>query len=210
METFEVYYEKFSFNPLKWNKKIADMFFQKQIKKRENARKNTHKYMRELSAVLKQRGYSIHKHDFSYTVRKDRKVGLENAKSEDTKYIVGPFSKIPYVRVLFTKAHEVGHVLQWNEDTNETHDFEKQYNSIMNAKTPEEALKIEDINSLWRELNAWARGLAFIPDEFKVEYKKYAKKCYGTYQDHHISYYNKESKEISILLFMLDPANTQY
>jgi len=210
METFEVYYEKFSLNPLKWNKKIADMFFQKQIKKRENARKNTHKYMKELSAVLKQRGYSIHKHDFAYTVRRDRKVGLENAKEKATRYIVGPLSKIPYVRVLFTKAHEVGHVLQWNEDTNETHYFEKQYNSIMNAKTPEEALKIEDINSFWRELDAWARGLEFIPDEFKSEYKKYAQRCYRSYQDHSIGYYTRESKEIAVLLFMLDPANTQY
>jgi hypothetical protein len=80
----------------------------------------------------------------------------------------------------------------------------------MNAKTPEEALKIEDINSFWRELDAWARGLEFIPDEFKSEYKKYAQRCYRSYQDHSIGYYTRESKEIAVLLFMLDPANTQY
>jgi len=210
MESFEIYYEKFSLNPLNWRREYKEAIFQKQIRERVDARKNTHKYLRELNAILKQRGYSIHKHEFAYTIRCDRKVGLDNPKNKKGQYIVGPNSKIPYVRVLFTKAHEVGHVLQFDETKNETYTLDTKVARILNAKTLKEADMLRHIHEFWDELDAWARGLAFIPPEFKREYKKYAKKCYSSYQDHSISFYTKQSKEIAVLLHILDPANTQY
>jgi len=210
METFEVYYEKFSLNPLNWKRDFLNMLFRKQIKEREAVRKNTHKHMRELNAILKKINYSIHKHDRDYSSRTNRKIGLSNAKNNATKYIVGPLSKIPYVRVLFTKAHEVAHALQWDETTGKKYFFDAQLKRVMNAKTREEAVEIEDVNMFWNELDAWARGLTYIPNEFKVEYKKYAQRCYKSYQDYPVDYYAKNCKQVEVLLYMLDPANTQY
>ncbi len=194
MESFDIYYEKFSLNPKHWfispdEKRHID---QENKKLKDQARKNAHIYIPKLKQILKQEGYTIHKHDFSYTTRKQRKLGLstKDGKEEYKDSILS----IPYIKVLFTLAHEVGHVLQWDTETDTKYRFEEFYEAQKEAEreNPYKRLDLENIHKLWYELDAWVRGMQFIPIEYKQQYKQYAFKAYKTYMTKVPKYYRSD------------------
>jgi hypothetical protein len=186
VESFEIYYEKFSLNPKNWfisPEEKARIAEQDKLL-RSNARKNAHIYIPKLKQILKDQGYSIHKHGFSYTTRKTKKLGLapKDSSREDYNY-KDPVLNIPYIKTLFVLAHEVGHVLQWNNETNSKYKFEEFYDAQKDAEreSPYARLELEDIHKLWYELDAWVKGMQFIPSEYKRQYKQYAYSKYQTY-----------------------------
>jgi uncharacterized protein YaiL (DUF2058 family) len=90
---------------------------EQEIALREKDRIHARENIAKLKHILKSNGYTIHKSDIgSYTLRDGRLLGLskDDIVKDKTKYI-GSLS-IPYIRALFTLAHEVGHVLQWDDN----------------------------------------------------------------------------------------------
>jgi deferrochelatase/peroxidase EfeB len=137
VESFSLYYEKFSLNPRNWfpSKEEREKIIQNERMMRDTARKNAHIYIPKLKQILKSQGYSIHRNEFAYTTRKDRKVGLsfKDAGKDKTKY-KDPVLNIAYIKTLFTLAHEVGHVLQWDNDTDTKVNFNEFYESQVEAE----------------------------------------------------------------------------
>jgi hypothetical protein len=197
VEPFNIYYEKFSLNPKNWfiSEEEADKIIQNEKRMRENARKQAHVYIPKLKQILKSQGYKIHKNEFAYTTRKERKLGLspKDAGKDTTKY-TDPVLNIPYIKTLFTLAHEVGHVLQWDNETNTKHNFKEFYDTQVDAEkeNPYKRLDLEHIHKLWYELDAWIRGMEFIPVEYKSLYKKYAYSAYTTYMNKSPKFYKSE------------------
>lgn len=161
-------------------------------KMRRDALRNAKEKFKNLKDLLASKGYNIHRHHFSYTVRSTRQVGIEPPKKERKKWNKSDkVLSIPYMRTLFTLAHEVGHVLQWDEETNKKHNFDTFYNEVvkMNNNGPEQIEDLKHIHNLWYELDAWITGMQFIPTEYMSQYKKYAYSAYITYMRKHPSYY---------------------
>ena len=77
-------------------------------------------------------------------------------------------------------AHEVGHVLQWQDEDNTQVRFMEFYNQKFNE--PHNRW-LPHIHKLWYELDAWGRGMEYIPLEYREEYKQYAYYAYKTYMD---------------------------
>lgn len=183
MESFELYYEKFSLNPRNWfvSPEERERIQQQDNILRANARKYAHIYIPKLKQILKQSGYSIHKHGFAYTSRRDRKLGL--AVKDSHEKFNDPVLSIPYIKTLFTLAHEVGHVLQWDDETNTKHRREEflKHEGEAEQESPYKRLELEELHRLWYELDAWVRGMQFIPVEYKPKYKQYAYKAYTSY-----------------------------
>jgi hypothetical protein len=174
MTTFKVYYEGFSLNPLNW-------IIQRNNLLRSNA-KNSKKYIQPLKDFLRSKNYEIIKsNEGSYTARLRRVVALD--PKEDKKVFGNLYKKdnllsSPEIRKLFTLAHEVGHVLQWNDETNTKHKFDEFYDAQKNSD-----IDLKDLHTLWYELDAWIQGMQFIPIEYKQKYKRYAYDSYKTYMD---------------------------
>lgn len=183
MESFELYYEKFSLNPRNWfisPEEKARLKHQDDIL-RARARKYAHVYIPKLKQVLQQAGYSVHKHGYAYTSRRDRKLGLSMKDSKEK--FDDPVLSIPYIKILFTLAHEVGHVLQWDDETGTRYKWEEflKHEQEAEKESPYKRLELEQLHKLWYELDAWVTGMQFIPVEFKPKYKQYAYAAYKTY-----------------------------
>lgn len=208
MESFDIYYEKFSLNPKNWfispEEKLRIAEEDKKLK--DQARRNAHIYIPKLKQVLKDNGYIIHKHGYSYTSRKEKTLGLSPSDSsrEDYKY-KDPVLTIPYIKVLFTLAHEVGHILQWDTETNTKYKFEEFYEAQKEAEkeSPYKRLDLEIIHKLWYELDAWVRGMQFIPIELKPQYKQYAYRAYRTYMTK-VPKYHRVDTLLRNLLYQLN------
>ena len=187
MESFNTYYEKFSLNPLKWFRRELSA---SELKMKEDARKKASLYIPKLKQILKDRGYSIHKHDFAYTVRKDRKLGLskKDTMGDKTKYS-NPLNNINYIKAWFSLAHETGHVLQWNEETDTNEKFDEFFQEIREKKFEFDKEQVLHIHKLWYELDAWVKGMSFIPSEYRSAYKQYAFNSYKTYMNRSPKYY---------------------
>ena len=192
MESFALYYEKFSLNPRNWfiSKEEKLRIREEDIKMRKAAMLHARENFKRMKDLLASKGYRIHKHDYSYTVRGDRKLGIENPKGDKIK-ISNRQLDIPYLRTLFTMAHEVGHVLQWNDETDIKHKFWEFYASEKNAENDSaySRLNLEHMHKVWYELDAWLQGMQFIPVEYRGLYKKYAFNAYKTYMDRGPKYY---------------------
>ncbi|MBF0207895.1 MAG: hypothetical protein HQK53_13510, partial [Oligoflexia bacterium] len=177
MQSFEHYFEeKFSLNPKNWftSPEVKARIAEEDKKLRSNARKNAHIYIPKLKKLLKDKGYTVHKHGFSYTMRKDRKLGISPGdSSRERENYKEPLLNIPYIRTLFTLAHEVGHVLQWDDETDTREKFDEFLNQRANAEYLE-TQNLENLHKLWYELDAWIKGMQFIPVEYKRQYKQYA------------------------------------
>lgn len=193
MESYQEFYEAFSLNPKNWFAKEDDQL-------RSKARSHASTYIKQLKDLLKSKGYTIQKSDRgSYTVRATRLVGIDPKDTVHDKnvknYKEGPLS-IPYIRVLFTLAHEVGHVLQWNDETDTKHKFMEFWDQI---KDLEEGSKERDelvhIHKLWYELNAWVEGMQFIPVEYKKQYKKFAYDSYNSYMNEALKSVNRTTAD---------------
>lgn len=189
MVSYQEFYEAFSLNPMNW-------FSRQENQMRSNARKNAHIYIKQLKDLLKSKGYAIHKSDRgSYTVRSGRKVGLDPKDLKDKQYKKGVLS-IQYIRVLFTLAHEVGHVLQWDDETDSKHKFLEFWDQVKHLdKGSKERDEIEHIHKLWYELNAWVEGMQFIPMEYRSQYKKYAYDSYKTYMNESLKSVNRTTPD---------------
>jgi hypothetical protein len=175
MESFELYFEK-NFLSRFFIDKDAEQLLS------EKTRRTASVYIKQLKDILKQKGYTIHKHSFAYTVRKDRKVGLSKKDTADYPYNkeMKHLNK-KYIKTLFTLAHEVGHVLQWNDETDMKQRFEEFFDERQKLSSEVEFKKLQNLQIVWYELDAWVKGMEFIPIEFKPEYKKYALYYYTTY-----------------------------
>lgn len=193
MEPFNVYNEKFSLNPRDWFKtpEKDQLLKDTDDKIRTEVRKDVHTNIRKLKYVLKEMGYVVHKHDFAYHLKKDRKIGI----SKSDIYEKSP-QKIPYVKALFTLAHEVGHALQWEPGTDLQYNFKELWaKQLAQSQFIQRGLTdkaLEDQIRLYYELDAWVRGMQFIPIRLKAQYKKYAYWSYKTYMHRHPKYYNSD------------------
>ncbi len=183
MITFEVYYEAFSLNPMNW-------FRQQENQLRSNA-KNAERYVQPLKDLLHSKNYKIIKSNHgSYTIRKDRIIAVDPNEDErefGKLYKKNDLLSNPEIRRLFTLAHEVGHVLQWNEETNTKHKFDEFW-----KQQKESDVDLKSLHTLWYELDAWIQGMQFIPIEYKKEYKRYAYIMYKSYMDKSPQSYNNE------------------
>lgn len=193
MITFKEYYdEAFSLNPKNWfiSPEVKARIAEEDRTLRSNARKNAHIYIPKLKKLLKDKGYTIHKHGYSYTTRKERKLGISpNDTSREIKGYKEPLLNIPYIRTLFTLAHEVGHVLQWDDETNTKEKFDEFSTELFDANHYKK-MDLESLHKLWYELDAWVKGMQFIPVEYKRQYKQYAHRAYQTYMHKFPRYYN--------------------
>lgn len=183
MISFKEYHEAFSLNPMNW-------FRQQENQLRSNA-KNSEKYIKPLKDLLHSKNYEIIKSDRgSYTARLRRVVALD---PEEDRRVFGKMYKKdevlsnPEIRKLFTLAHEVGHVLQWNDENNTKHKFDEFYDAQKNS-----VIDLQDLHKLWYELDAWIQGMQFIPIEYKQKYKRYAYDSYKTYMDNSPKSYGME------------------
>jgi hypothetical protein len=193
VESFALYYEKFSLNPRNWfmSKEEKLRIREQDIEMRKVAMRHARENFKKMKDLLASKGYRIHKHDFSYTVRGDKKVGMEPPRRDKIK-IGDRQLDIPYLKTLFTMAHEVGHVLQWDDSTNNKHKFDEFYLSQLRAEIDNgynHRLNLEHIHKVWYELDAWIQGMQFIPMEYKQIYKKYAFDAYKTYMNRGPKYY---------------------
>lgn len=191
MQSFETFYEKFSLNPMDWfrSPEVKRKLREQEIALRENDRRHARENIAKLKNVLKINGYTIHKSDAAYTIRKSRVVGL--SKSDTRKNDNNP----KFIRALFTLAHEVGHTLQWDENDrkiNFDQFFDETVDLRLNNTNPEKLQTILHIQQLWYELDAWVKGMEFIPMELKARYKKYAYQSYQTYMDRLPRYYRTD------------------
>lgn len=174
MISFEEYYEGVSLNPFNWLLQRSNLL-------RSNA-KNSEKYIQPLKDILHSKNYEIIESDIgSYTSRLRRVVALD--PTEDKKTFGDLYKKdnllsSPEIRKLFTLAHEVGHVLQWNDETNTKYKFDEFYDEQKNSD-----IDLKDLHTLWYELDAWVQGMQFIPIEYKQKYKRYAYYSYKSYMD---------------------------
>lgn len=193
MESFALYYEKFSLNPRNWfiSKEEKLRIREEDIKMRKAALLHARENFKKMKDLLASKGYKIHKHEYSYTTRQERKLGMEPPRRDKLK--IGERKlDIPYLRSLFTMAHEVGHVLQWNDETNNKHKFEEFFQAEKHAERNDggySRLNLEHMHKVWYELDAWVQGMQFIPMEYQQVYKKYAFDAYKTYMNNGPKYY---------------------
>lgn len=191
MISFEDYFEeRFSINPMDWFKspEVKRRLREQEVALREKDRRHSREYILQLKNLLKSKGYTIHKADFAYTVRGGRKVGLSK---KDT---MEPDKNPKYIRALFTLAHEVGHILQWDDSTDKKEKFDEFYDQIQSTQStnPEKVDTILHIQKLWYELDAWVKGMEFIPMELQLRYKNYAYRSYLTYMETLPRYYRTD------------------
>lgn len=194
MVTYQEYFEE-AFNI---KKAITDIpvikrFIHKlTIKRRAEARKGASENIKKLKAVLKKYNYDIGKgesnyHQYRFSDDPSKKALRLAPHRDDPAYLKKNLGKdnIPYVKVLFTLAHEVGHALQWDHDTDEMERFDDFFDEVwaekrkatMTGMTDEIKSAIETIqhiHKMWYEINAWVKGLEYIPKELTEKYKKYA------------------------------------
>jgi hypothetical protein len=189
VENFKTYYESFSLNPLNWFKSKVKAQ-EKDIQKRyiAHAREN----FKKMKDLLKSKGYYIHKHEFSYTVRQGKMVGLSGKKygGYTGKVGSGPLDK-KYIQTLFTLAHEVGHVLQWNDATERKLMADTFKQELEKTNDLEHYHFLVSMHQLWYEINAWEEGLQFIPDELKFYYLSYAVPALTSYMKYDLQEYSR-------------------
>jgi hypothetical protein len=185
-QSFKDYFEEgFSLNPLEWFvKKLTP-------EEREEVRKKCLVTIKKLKDIAKVDGYKMIKDEFAYTSRTERTIAL--SKTESREEFKDPLLTIPYVKVMFTLAHEVGHTKQWMDEDNkhQARDFFHQELDTMRSK--KDVKHLHHIQKLWYELDAWVKGMDYIPSEFVDIYKKYALDSYQTYMDKKAKTYLKEA-----------------
>jgi hypothetical protein len=190
MIPFNLYYERF--NILNLFPKLKKRLFDKTVRDRQEVRAHARENIMKLKDVLKKDGYTIQKSDDSYTVRRTREMKLNSPRGESN---FRTSVSIPYLKVWFTLAHEVGHVLQFQDGKPEIARRIDEYSSLVKdfntRKTtvpsirqlePELWSELEELYNFWSELDAWIRGLQFIPVQYQPMYKRYAKAMYNTYK----------------------------
>ena len=197
MDSFEIFYEKFSLNPKNWfqSPEVKRKLREQEIAMRANDRRHARENIKKLKDLLKSKGYLIYRSDIgSYSARKSRMIGLSDQDiTYDKRKYTGSLS-LAYIRALFTLAHEVGHALQWDDGTDKEERFDEFHDQVLNAKNddPEQVKYILDLQKIWYELDAWDKGMEFIPIELKPQYKKYAYNNYQTYMDRLPRYYRTD------------------
>jgi len=190
VESFNTFYEKFSFDPREWftSPEVQKKLTQNEISMNLKYRRSAHENFKKLKDVTSKLGYTIHKHPYDYQNTKKRKIGLMKPNPKDYGA-----SDIPYINVLFTLAHEVGHALQVDYTKEIRSDFytvwRDEYIKSPKGINDEELISLE---KLYYELDAWVRGMEYIPTELKAQYKKYAYGAYKTYMRKFPKYYNSD------------------
>ena len=205
MDTFKVYYEKFSWNPRKWfqSPEAKRQLAEEERISRTEARAKYHTSIKKLKDLLKQKGFIIHKHDYSYAVYKDKKIGLATKEtSRDKRKYNDVLLDIPYIKTLFVLAHEVGHILQYDDPF---HDARYKAFVAEQDAIPDYEYRhhMKNLHKLWYELDAWRKGMEFIPIEYLPQYKKYAFQAYKTYMD----YYPGNYARLPLLRNLLEVLN---
>ena len=193
MIPFNLYYERF--NIMNLFPKLKKRLFDKTVRNRQEVRAHARENIAKLKDVLKKDGYTIQKSEDgrTFTVRRTRRMVLTSPKQEDKG--LRSTVKIPYLKTWFTLAHEVGHVLQWqagrpdvDKRTNEYISLVKDFNirktTTSNIRNLEPKLwqELDELYNFHLELDAWVRGLQFIPPQYHKMYKQYAKVMYNTYK----------------------------
>jgi hypothetical protein len=192
MITFDQYFEeRFSLTPRDWfTPQVKAVIDQEDIKLRSNARRKAVETIPKLKKLLRDRQYLIMKHDFAFSHKDSRMIGLSRSDSRDTTKFKDPVNNIPYMKVMFTLAHEIGHVLQWRDDGRKVN-FEKFCDELFKAAQThsKKEQEVKSLHNLWYELDAWVRGLELVPQEYKSQYKQYAYMFYKSYMDREPKYY---------------------
>lgn len=188
MTSYAIYQESFSFRNLFFKRKTQDDLKKRKREALQPARANFIK----LKELLKSRGYSIKKSNDpgdNYHVRKDMEIRLSSHQDKWS-------DDITFLKVLFTLAHETGHALQWSTEvgmkTRLQDKMEEMYDWLvenkpnanwtnMEEQDPKKWNELQDLYDFWYELDAWIKGLAFIPTQYHNAYKKYAKRYYSSY-----------------------------
>jgi hypothetical protein len=149
---------------------------QRKKKKLDNIKEKVSKNMKDIRNILKTMGYNLKKADYSYTTRKDKLVAIEKIRSWRTI----PEYKQKYVSALFILAHETGHTLQWGND-NKQKLFDFFFQKTYSANDDTEKSKLNHLEKMYYEIDAWVLGLQFIPDFMRPSYKRYAISNLKTY-----------------------------
>lgn len=192
MISYNLYFEAFNLRSL-FRSSTAKKLAEEDLKKRkQEALSGARENFIKLKTLLRDQGYSIIKSDDgSWMHRKNMQVGLDKPSNE------ARFAKIdiPFLKVLFTLAHETGHALQWEtgkrektmEKLDELHSMISDHGTRqvsyqgLPQKQPYWWKHLTELYDFWYEIDAWLKGMKFIPPKYIPLYKQYAKKCYMTY-----------------------------
>lgn len=208
LEFAKTIHEKFTWDPRTWfSPKLRKQLDEQEKRFKQETAKHARESIAKLKKILKERNYVIIKDGASYTTRKERKLALSR---DDIRSHWGMKRKVntttlPWMNALFSMAHEVGHVLQWREHDDRKVNFEeffKELEKVRHSRTLKE--NVLHIHQLWYELDAWIRGMEFIPEQYREQYKKYALFFYKSYMKTNPRYYYEDEAMLRMLLTKLD------
>ena len=132
-----------------------------------------------IKTQAKRLGYVIKLSHNNYTIRKTRYIGLTKQK---TSFFQNLRNLKNFHLILFTLAHEFGHVLQWNENTNTLHMHDFWFLETYGLKDPELVEQIKLSEEMYYELDAWDRARQFIPKELYNDFLNKMKDSLDTYK----------------------------
>lgn len=193
MKSFREYYEEsLSLNPKTWVDFLKSKFFnyktdlqyKKEVEKkaRENILKITNFLKTEKNVTIK-----YGKDD--YYDQDKRLLSLKKRQKTPEYKPNNLASSNKNLQLLFTMAHETGHVLQLDNPSLGLNDLTEEVFYLEELTEEQKAILIKKI---WQELHAWVEGLQFIPSEFVEDYKRYAFYAYKTYMKNKCPTYYKE------------------
>lgn len=209
MITYEQYFEeRFSLNPLNWFK--VDQVIDKLSREEEmKVRKSASESFRRLKETLRKGGYTTHRYYKDYTQFSTKTLGLSKLRDEKKPITTLNHNKV-YLRVLFTMAHEVGHTLQWSYDDDIADYVQvgfKEFIQEVRDAGGHQSANMSELKHMFRmylEIDAWVRGMEYIPRNLIVPYKEYARACIATYRDHIPAVY-KNTMKLRNLMYKLSP-----
>lgn len=164
---------------------------QRKQNQKDTYRRKAAESFSKMKDLLEKMGYVVKGEDEytneygPYHMRPGKYIRMANMNKFDK---IGQPKNLPknYYKALFILAHEVGHSLQYVGDTNvQKSDFadrhiDTSYYSNRNNKydvpTGKRTYELsKQLDIIYHEIDAWIRGLEFIPKELQGSYKEYAK-----------------------------------
>lgn len=216
MISFQQYHEAFSINPNDWIaslKNNVNFIRQRRAKKKLDETKATIAFAK-LTRLLTDMGYTVGKtndKDGSYhgNAGDIKIIGVAPTKfKKKMQYIDDPVLSIEQMRQLFVLAHEAGHAHQYeNGKKIALPEFAKLLVDMTEENPAQrEAIRkhVDTLYIIWEEIDAWVKGMQFIPEEYQDKYKQYALTSYRTYLQHYGESYFKLEPLIAELLRKMD------
>lgn len=179
MISFSLYFEKLGTKHLnpdgKRKAKKEKAFQQRKQYELKEAREKIHK----IKEHLKELQYNIKKSsdESSYTTRSPKLLALSKIDRTNLQKLKA------YDKMLFTLAHEYGHVLQWDKKTNTYHMFDYWFDlKYKNKENPYTLKEVEYAETMYYELDAWEKAKQYISIEQLHDFMNYARECLNTYK----------------------------